>query len=83
MLMFAFNANAHEKCRVKLEPVGIYTKYCPKGTLVEANSTQVNIVGPSIFVYDTVRCVRPRIICRNVKEKVDSTQEMEDNNYYD
>lgn len=67
------------KCQVELKPVGIYYNYCPRGALMDANGTRVNIVGNSVFVDDRVRCVRPEVVCTKVEEKVDKQELFEDN----
>ena len=81
VLILAVDASAHEvKCEIELKPRGIYSRYCPAGTLMDANATRVNLVGaprPIVFVYDDVRCVEPVIKCEKIEEEVDRETETE------
>lgn len=81
LLLVAVDSSAHEvKCEIELKPRGVWSRYCPAGTLMDANATRVNLSGgprPIVFVYDDVRCVEPVIKCQKVEEEVDSIDQTE------
>lgn len=81
LIVAAGTVHAHESCKIELKPRGIYYRYCPPGTLMEANATWVNIVGNSVFVRDQIRCAEPVIVCdeEKVEELVDTREKFEDN----
>jgi len=79
LMILAFDVAAHEevKCEIELKSRGVYFRYCPAGTVLDATSTTGNLSGgpyPHLFLRTEVRCVEPVIICEKI---VDSETEEE------
>ena len=62
-------AQAETRCEVVLKPAGIYYYTCPTGFLVDG--VDAYHPGPSPYPTVRVRCVKPEVICKEVKENKD------------
>lgn len=73
-LLIAGTAFAGTECKLNLVPVGIYYTSCPRGTLVDG--VDAYHPGPSPYPMVRVRCLEPRLECKEVlKEEASDIEE--------
>lgn len=66
-LMFLFlTFSAQAKCKLVLKNDGVWFNGCPDGSLAEAVDVRTQLNSPFTIVW--VRCVKPEVVCEEVRD---------------